>query len=106
GVEQVGEDGAVVHQRLAQLLGAGLAPLPALEYVVRVAVVAQRPGVLDGQVGELVVEVRGGVAPRLDQPRHQVVAGDNGRGRVLDELRLYGLPLLREPVAVGRVQGT
>ena len=41
-----------MHQRLAEVLGAGLATLAAGADVVRVAVVAERLGVLDGQGGE------------------------------------------------------
>ena len=62
-----------MHERLAQVLGAGLAALVLQVDLVGVAVVAERARVLDGEVGELVVVVAGRVAALGDQPGDQLV---------------------------------
>ena len=76
--EQVGEECPVVDDRLPELLGAGLASGVAQVDLVRVPVVAQRAGVLDGEVGDLVGEVAGRVALLLDEPGDQFVCVADG----------------------------
>lgn len=78
--EQVGEEGAVVDEGLAEVLRAGLAPAVAQVDLVGVPVVAQGAGVLDGQVRDLVGEVTRGVAPFGDQPGDQFVGLSDGLG--------------------------
>jgi hypothetical protein len=81
-----------VDQRLAQVLGAGLAVLAAPADLVCVTVVTQRARVLDGEAGELIVVVAGGVPALGDQLGGEVVRGGHGLARVVDELDLHFFP--------------
>jgi hypothetical protein len=62
---------------------------------VGVAVVLKGAGVLDRQVGDLVVVVPGRVAALGDQPGHQVVGGTDGLVGLVDEPGLDFLPRVR-----------
>jgi hypothetical protein len=67
GPEHVGEQRAVVHERLAKLLGRGLAPLVGLVDLVGLAVLVERAGMLDGQVSDPLVELAGRISLLCDQ---------------------------------------
>ncbi len=64
-----------MDQRLAQVLGARFVILTARTDLVGVPVVLQRGGVFDGEVGESLVVVAGGVAALGDQAGDQLVRG-------------------------------
>src|SRR3954462_6106123 len=77
GAEEIGEQRPVVHQRQPQVLRARGAALVAFADLVRVAVVLQRVGWLDGQGGEPLVVLAGRVPALGDEPGDQVVGGSD-----------------------------
>ena len=92
GPEQVGEQCAVVHERLPKLFGRGLAPLVGLVDVVGLAVVVEQAGMLDGQVGDLLVEPAGRISPLGDQFGDQSVCLTDGPVGCVDEADLDLFP--------------
>src|SRR6266536_1331356 len=104
GPEQFGEERAIVHDRLAKLLGRGLAPLVGLLDVVGFAVLLERAGMLDGQVRDLLVELAGRVPPLCDQLGDQHVCLAHRLVRRVDEADLDLLPRDDVPLAGCRVE--
>jgi hypothetical protein len=104
GVEQVGEQRAVVHHRAPQLLGGGLLTLVELGDLVRRAVLLDDGGVVDRDVARHLLEVPGRVAALLHHALDQAAGVGDGLAGPVDERLLGGAPVRGEGVAPGRVQ--
>src|SRR5581483_7192223 len=102
GVEQLVEQLAVVHHRLAQVLR--LAGAVAVRVLARGAVVLDDIGLLDRDVLHAAVEVRDGEAARLHRAIDEGRGAVDGGARVIDELRLGGVPVGEEALALVGVE--
>src|SRR3954470_906861 len=103
--EQLDEEGAEVHHRLAQVLRARLAGRRAARDVVGGAVVLDHPGVVDGHVGRALVELlRDGVAAVAHHLHHERVGLADGGRRLVDEPPLGVPPALGVAVARGGLE--
>ncbi|MFD0591176.1 hypothetical protein ACFQZ4_00060 [Catellatospora coxensis] len=100
--QQLRDQFAVADHRDAQVLGAGFAAAVAVGDLLGLAVRGERRGVVDGQLGELLLVVVGRVAAGRDQVADQHVGLPHRVGRGVDEVRLQRVPAHHEPGVVLR----
>src|SRR6185503_12229089 len=103
--EQLDEQLAEVHHRLAQVLGARVARGRAARDAVRGAVVLDDLRVVDRDVGRALVElVRDGVAAVAHDLHHERVGLADGRAGLVDEAPLRAAPAVGVAVARGGLE--
>jgi hypothetical protein len=105
GAGETREQLAVVHERLAEILGGGPAGVAVDADGVGVTVVAEHPRVLDRELRHPAVEVGVRVATLGREDRNQLVRVADGSDRVVHELLLNGDPAvpIASAVLVGHV---
>lgn len=103
-LEQFVDERAIVDDRLAQVLGVGLAAVVAPRNRVRGPVVLDHRRMVDRNVGRPVLEVADRLAAAQHQFAHQLIGFRQRAFRVVDEAHLQAAPRLAEMGCVRRGQ--
>src|SRR5690349_7271432 len=102
--DQIVEQSAVMDHRLAKILGTRLPSLMANGDVVRLVVVLDDHGMIDGDVAGALVEIAHRITARLhDVAEERVGKGDRAR-RIVHETRLDIVPAMDELAALVRIE--
>ena len=67
-------------------------------------VVLNHSGMVDRNVGRALIEIGYRIAASLHQRRHQIIRFYDRALRGVDKARLYGRPLFRKALALGRIE--
>src|SRR5919202_1741353 len=101
-LEQVLEEGPVVHHRLAQILGCGFASGLALRDRVRRPIVLDLLRMVDRNIGGPLLEIAHGIAACLHHLLHQAIGLPDGPLGVIDEPGLHRAPAVSKAGPVRR----